>query len=153
MKGKLKEWLKANGKESAGALLDTIGENTNIPFISKMMEAVGESMMKDPNLSDSQKKEVAEILALELDYYKNEQDNVTKRWESDNQQDLKFPRLIRPSVIAYSWLLLTFLAVADYYEIVIESADRIISLIELVNLAYFGSRGYEKVIKYKNKRK
>lgn len=153
MKGKLKEWLKANGKESAGALLDTIGENTNIPFVSNVIESIGESMMKDPDLSDEQKKEVAEILALELDYYKNEQDNITKRWESDNQQDLKFPRLIRPSVIAYSWLLLTFLSIADYFQIVIESADRIISLIELVNLAYFGSRGYEKVIKYKNKQK
>lgn len=88
-----------------------------------------------------------------LDFLKNEDDNTTKRWESDNQQDLKFPRLIRPSVIAYSWLLLTFLAIADYFKIVIDSADRIISLIELVNLAYFGSRGYEKIIKYKNKNK
>ena len=114
MKGKLKEWLKANGKEALGKSMDLLGESTNIPVLSKLIEGVGESLMKDPDLSLEQKKELAEILALEIDYYKNEQDNITKRWESDNQQDLKFPRLIRPSVIAYSWLLLTFLAIADY---------------------------------------
>ena len=66
-KGKLKEWLKSNGKELLGKGLDVVGESTNVPILSNLIEGIGESLMKDPELSPEQKQEVAEIIQLELE--------------------------------------------------------------------------------------
>ena len=132
-----------------GKGLDIFGEITGKAGVEKL----GEWIQGQTTLSPIDEIEFNKARELDIREMEIIESNITSRWESDNQQDLKFPRLIRPSVIAYSWLLLTFLAIADYFKIVIDSADRIISLIELVNLAYFGSRGYEKIIKYKNKNK
>jgi len=66
-KGKLKEWLKSNGKELLGKGLDVVGESTNVPILSNLIEGIGESLMKDPELSPEQKQEVAEIIKLELE--------------------------------------------------------------------------------------
>jgi hypothetical protein len=70
MKGKLKEWLKEHGKESAGKLLNTIGENTSIPILSNIIESIGEGLMNDPNLSEQEKQEAAELIKAELEFYK-----------------------------------------------------------------------------------
>lgn len=66
-KGKLKAWLKENGKNALGTILDTIGESTSIPFASNIIEGIGERLMDDPDLSDEQKAETKELIKLELE--------------------------------------------------------------------------------------
>jgi len=66
MKGKLKKWLKENGKNSLGTVLDKIGENTSIPIASGIIESIGESLMDDPELTPEQKKEIAQLVNEEL---------------------------------------------------------------------------------------
>ena len=65
-KGRLKKWLKENGKNALGGILDTIGENTSIPIASKLIEGIGESLMNDKEITEEDKKELAEIIKLEL---------------------------------------------------------------------------------------
>ena len=151
-KGRLKKWLNDNGKSALGNVLDTIGENTNIPIVSGLIEGIGEKLMDDQELTETQKQEASEIIRQELGYLKLEQQEITKRWKSDNEQDLKFPRLIRPIVLAYSWVVITLIVVLEACNITIPSSGIIIGMCGTVNVAYFGSRGYEKITKYKNRR-
>ena len=150
-KGKLKAWLQSKGKNALGITLDSIGESTNIPFISNIIESIGEGLMSDPNLSEQEKQEAAELIQAELEFYKLEAENTTKRWESDNGQDLKLPRLVRPIVLLYSWVAVTLIIILEACSIVLPSSAIIIGMCGTVNVAYFGSRGYEKIVKYKNK--
>lgn len=66
MKGKLKEWLKANGKNTLGKTLDLVGSSTNIPIASKLLEGIGNALMDDPDLSHEDKIEVAQMMQFEL---------------------------------------------------------------------------------------
>ena len=149
--GKLKAWLQSKGKNALGITLDSIGESTNIPFISNIIESIGEGLMSDPNLSEQEKQEAAELIQAELEFYKLEAENTTNRWESDNGQDLKLPRLVRPIVLLYSWVAVTLIIILEACSIVLPSSAIIIGMCGTVNVAYFGSRGYEKIVKYKNK--
>lgn len=152
-KGKLKEWLRIKGKDILGNVLNGIGESTSIPILSNLIEGIGESLMNDPDLSDEEKQEAAELVKAELTLLKVREQELTKRWESDNNQDLKFPKLIRPSVLAYSWVLITLIVILEACNVLIPSSSIIIGMCGTVNIAYFGSRGYEKVIKFKNSKK
>jgi hypothetical protein len=150
-KGRLKEWLKNNGRETLGEALDFVGSKTDIPVLSKLIEGAGELLMKDDTLSEEQKKEVAELVRLDLEELKIEQENISSRWLSDNDQDSKLPKLIRPIVLGYTWVVLTLLVVLNAFGITLETVY--ISMFEAlaitVNAAYFGARTIEKY--HKNK--
>lgn len=48
--------------------------------------------------------------------YKNEQNqegNITNRWQSDNNSDSRFAKLLRPALTAYLVLIVTILAILD----------------------------------------
>lgn len=154
-KGKLKKWLKSKGKNSLGVLLDTVGEAGVIPlpFINGIMEKIGEGLQDDPKLSAEDKAEGMALIKEEHAFIIADQAQITDRWKSDNEQDLKLPKLIRPMVLAYSWVVITLLLILEACNTEIVSASLIIGMITTVNVAYFGSRGYEKVIQYKNKNK
>ena len=68
--GKLKAWLQSKGKNALGITLDSIGESTNIPFISNIIENIGEGLMNDPNLSEQEKQEASKLIHAELEFYK-----------------------------------------------------------------------------------
>lgn len=150
-KGRLKKWLQENGKETLGQALNFVGGKTDIPVLSKLIEGAGELLMKDDTLSEEQKKEVAELVRLDLEELKIEQENISSRWLSDNEQDSKLPKLIRPIVLGYTWVILTLLVVLDACGITLD--EIYISMFEAlaitVNAAYFGMRTIEKY--HKNK--
>jgi len=153
MKGKLKEWLKANGKEALGKSMDLLGESTNIPVLSKLIEGVGESLMDDPNLSDDQKKEVANIIKLELDALKVEQEEVSKRWASDMESDNKLSKTARPITLHFISLLLLSYFVMGYLKVYLPSeyTSLLIVIIPTVYGGYFALREFGKHSKRKNK--
>jgi hypothetical protein len=74
---------------------------------------------------------------------------VTKRWESDNNQSSWLPRNIRPLVLAWLVVSTTLLIFIDAGVIDFIVADKWVDLLQIVLItcigAYFGSRGLEKI--------
>ena len=76
---------------------------------------------------------------------------VTKRWESDNLQSSWLPRNIRPLVLAWLVVSTTLLIFIDAGAIQFVVEDKWGDLLQIVLItcigAYFGSRGLEKIKK------
>ena len=98
--------------------------------------------------------EEAMTLKNELQKIINEQEaiieqEVTKRWESDNNQSSWLPRNIRPLVLAWLVLFSTLLIFIDAGAINFIVEDKWVDLLQIVLItcigAYFGSRGLEKI--------
>ena len=100
---RLKKWLKENGKDKIGEVLENNAKFIPIPLVGGFIEQIGRDLQDDPELTPEQKEELKVIIEADL----NEWKEITKRWESDNNQDLKLPKLIRPLVLAFTWVLLT----------------------------------------------
>lgn len=153
-KGKLKTWLREKGKDTLGNVLNGIGENTSIPILSNLIEGIGESLMNDPDLSEEEKAEAAEIIKAELDYLKIEQEEVTKRWGVDMVSDSWLSKNIRPIVLAFLMLFMAIVIIIDstnYFDFEVKDTyiTLLSSLLLTVIVAYFGSRGIEKYQKIK----
>ena len=151
MKKKLKilAWLKKNGKETLGKGLEMVGENTSIPIVSNILDNIGEALQGQKDITPEQIEEAKLIIEADLKEFQQ----ISDRWKSDNEQELKLPKLIRPIILAYTWLLLTVLIVLDVCGLVIQS--EYISTFQIlalaVNSAYFGARTIEKYHKEKFK--
>jgi|TARA_R100000081_G_C4747119_1_gene132243 hypothetical protein len=98
--------------------------------------------------------EEAMTLKNELQKIINEQEaiieqEVTKRWESDNNQSSWLPRNIRPLVLAWLVVSTTLLIFIDAGAINFVVEDKWVDLLQIVLItcigAYFGSRGLEKI--------
>lgn len=132
-------WLSEIFSSSASAIVDSVGN-----AIDKLVTSDEERL--------AMKNELVKI-QLEATLKANEQANeaeaqITERWKSDNEHVIT--RLVRP--ISFGWVILLFsvvivgdtnwgFSVRDAYIPVLESL-----LITMV-LAYFGSRGLEKIKK------
>ena len=125
--------------EKAPAILDTIGD---ILPSNGMLGVVKGLISTDDTLTPEDKEHALELIELDL----QEMQEITKRWESDNQQELKLPKLIRPSVLAFTWILLTILIVLNACGVSIESSyiDVFEILALTLNGAYFSARTIEK---------
>jgi len=152
-KGKLKEWLKSKGKDTLGETLNLIGESTNIPIASKLLEGIGEALMDDPTLTEEEKKEASELLALEFDLLKVEQQELTKRWESDMSSDNLLSKTARPITLHFISVLLLSYFVTGYFGIYLPSeyTSLLIVIIPTVYGGYFALREFGKHSKRKNK--
>jgi hypothetical protein len=139
---RLKKWLKENGKDKIGEVLENNAKFIPIPLVGGFIEQIGRDLQYDPKLTPEQKEELRTIIEADL----NEWKEITKRWESDNNQDLKLPKLIRPLVLAFTWILLTTLIVLNAFNIIIQSEYiQVFEILALtVNGAYFGARTVEK---------
>lgn len=155
MKGKLQIWLKEKGKSALGNTLNTIGKKTSIPILSNIIEGIGESLMDDPELTPEEKAEAAEIIKAELDYLKIEQQEVTKRWESDNASDSTLSRTARPLTLHFISVLLLSYFVVGYCGVYLppEYTSLLIVIVPTVYGGYFALREFGKHSKNKNKRK
>ena len=132
-------WLSEIFSTSAGAIVDSIGK-------------AADSLITSDEERLQLKNELIKI-QLEATLKANEQANeaeaqITERWKSDNEHVIT--RLVRP--ISFGWVILLFsvviigdtnwgFTVKDAYIPVIET------LLVTMTIAYFGSRGAEKVFK------
>ena len=108
-----------NGKGTFfGNLLRTIVKN-NIPIVGDVLEAiesgdankVTKALTKDKTLTIEQK----ELSLKELEKDIKLDQELTKRWESDNKSQDWLPRNIRPLVVANFTILIDFVIIASQF--------------------------------------
>ncbi len=133
-------------KEKAPAILDGIGEI--------LPDQGGFGLVKNLITSDDniepQDKEMA-IKLLEQDIA--EMQNVSNRWNSDMKSDSWLSKNTRPLTLIYLTFVSTLLIVVDSFHMMfdVDSAwvELLKTLLITVYVAYFGSRGAEKITKIK----
>lgn len=151
MKGKLKKWLKENGKNSLGTVLDKIGENTSIPIASGIIESIGESLMDDPELTPEQQKELAEIMNEELSLLNEDRASAREMQKTAlNQEDIFSKRFIYYFAGFMAISVLIILILLFFVEIPSEN-QRIVDMtlgifigsgfIQIINFLYGSSKG------------
>ncbi len=152
-KGRLKKWLKSKGKDALGNTLDVIGENTSIPVLSSLIEGIGEKLMSDPNLSEQDKQEAAEIIKQELEYYKIEQQEISKRWDSDSKSGNVLAKTARPITLHFISLLILTYFITGYCGVVVpeEYSSLLKVLVPVVYGGYFALREFGKHSERKNR--
>ena len=103
--------------------------------------------------SDEEKREAkAKVTKIILDADAAMDKEITERWKADASTDSWLPKNIRP--VSYAAVLTIFLAMAltDGAWITVKEAyvPAIEGLLSIMTIAYFGSRGVEKVFRIKN---
>ena len=123
------------------AILTNILSNL-LPKADKIIDEVITSQEEKMQLKNELQKIIQEQEALI-------EQEVTKRWESDNLQSSWLPRNIRPLVLAWlvvSTTLLIFIdAGAINFVVDDEWKSTITAILTITIGAYFGSRGLEKI--------
>jgi len=84
-----------------------------------------------------------------------EMENVSKRWDSDMNSDSWLSKNTRPLTLMYLTLASTILIIIDsfhtMFDVDIAWVELLKTLLITVYVAYFGSRGAEKITNNKNK--
>ena len=132
-------------KEKAPAILNTVGE-----FLP---DQGGLGIVKNIISSDSSIGPEDKEMALKLlDQDIAEMNNISSRWASDMKSDSWLSKNTRPMTLIYLTLAMTIFIVLDS-TVLLEIKTGWVSLLEAllltVYVAYFGSRGAEKITKIK----
>tara|TARA_R110002051_G_C8383542_1_gene445555 strand:- start:75 stop:557 length:483 start_codon:yes stop_codon:yes gene_type:complete len=133
MKGKLKEWLKTNGKNALGKALDFAGGEVPIPILGGAIEWVGEQLMNDKDLTPEQQKEVAEIIQLELeelDLRLKDVQNARNREIEIAKTGKKDPMMLITGIIGIS--VFVFMVVAIVFKPELQENKLLIHLLGMV---------------------
>jgi hypothetical protein len=123
-------------KDFAPKILDGAGGLTGISFLNHVSDAID----KDKSISNELKRNAYDLILLD-------KQEVTKRWESDNKNGSKFAKNIRPSVLAFTNLVVFILCVLDSTKVITVKdnwIDLYVTTLTLVNTAYFGLRSWDK---------
>ena len=132
--------------KKAPKILDTIGDvlPDNGAF------GIVKNLISSDNTLGPEDKEMA-LKLLEQDIA--EMNNISSRWASDMKSDSWLSKNTRPMTLIYLTLAMTIFIVLDS-TVLLEIKTGQVSLMETllitVYVAYFGSRGAEKITKIKN---
>ena len=132
-------------KEKAPAILDTVGEF--LPDQGGL--GIVKNLIPSDNTIEPKDKETALKL---LDQDIAEMGNISERWASDMKSDSWLSKNTRPMTIIFLTLAMTIFIILDS-TVLLEIKTGWVSLLEAllitVYVAYFGSRGAEKITKIK----
>jgi hypothetical protein len=113
----------------------------------KSLKVLADKIKGDSNIDPKDK----ELLLKELEYDMLEMNEVSKRWESDNNTDSFLTQNIRPLTLAFLTLTLFIYIILDSslegFKISEKWIDLLSSLLLLVYGGYFGARSAEKIVK------
>jgi hypothetical protein len=131
-------FLKEKAPNLIGTGLQIIGDLTG----RETLENLGKKILGSKELTEDEQQHALDLIQLDL----QEMQEISERWKSDNEQELKLPKIIRPLVLAFTWVLLTILIVLDACGVIIRSnyVDVFEILALTVNGAYFSARTIEK---------
>tara|TARA_R110002111_G_scaffold249679_1_gene313678 strand:+ start:6319 stop:6792 length:474 start_codon:yes stop_codon:yes gene_type:complete len=138
------DFLRSIGR--LGVLEKTLGVGLSLAT-GNVDEAIKKLLKSSDELTQGQREFALKL--LESDIRENEE--VTKRWVSDNMSDTWLSKNIRPMVLAFLMITLFIYIILDSSSSGINVAKEWISLLStnlsIVVVAYFGGRSYEKTKK------
>jgi len=116
----------------------------------------GLAIVKNLITSDNKIKAIDKEQAMKLiEQDLVEMENVSKRWDSDMNSDSWLSKNTRPLTLMYLTLASTILIIIDsfhtMFDVDIAWVELLKTLLITVYVAYFGSRGAEKITNNKNK--
>jgi len=133
-------------KEKAPAVLSSIGDI--LPDQGTF--GIVKNLITSDSKIEPQDKETAMKL-IEQDLI--EMENVSKRWDSDMKSDSWLSKNTRPLTLIYLTLASTILIIIDSFHTLFDVDTAWVELLKTllitVYVAYFGSRGAEKITKIK----
>ena len=132
-------------KQKAPKILDTIGD---ILPDNGAFGVVKNLISSDENINAKDKELALKLLDQDI----AEMNNISSRWENDMKSDSWLSKNTRPMTLIYLTLAMTIFIVLDS-TVLLEIKTGWVSLLEAllitVYVAYFGSRGAEKITKIK----
>ena len=132
-------------------ILEVAGTLTGLESLEKLG-----GLIKGTNTMSELDKEHA-LKLLEHDMLDSKE--ISKRWSSDMISDSWLSKNVRPIIVMFLTIMMTFCVIADSsfdsFDVKTHWIDLLASLLLLVYGAYFGSRGLEKItkIRYSNEDK
>jgi len=109
-----------------------------------ILKLVGSLISKDDVLAPKDKEEALKLLEMDI----VEMQEVSKRWSSDMSSDSWLSKNVRPMMLIFltisTWLLILMDSLAINFGVSTEWIDLLKSLLIVVYVSYFGSRGIEK---------
>jgi hypothetical protein len=122
--------------------------------VSDSVESVAKAIVADPKATEKIKEYELELTKVAMDAQKNEDNNVTDRWKSDNQSDGWLNKNIRPATLVY--LLSTYNVFALMSAFGHQVNESYVNLLGqwgmLVMTAYFGGKTIENIMAIKGKK-
>ena len=131
-------------KEKAPKLVSTLGE-----FLPDQggLGIVKNIITKDETLPPEDKEKAMKLLELDI----QEMKDVSSRWRSDMKSDSWLSKNTRPLTLIYLTFASTILMIIDSFHTMFDVDEAWVSLLKTllvtVYVAYFGSRGAEKITK------
>ena len=115
----------------------------------ELVDSVGNAIDKIHTSAEEKELIKSEIEKHIFNYEEKIQQEVTKRWESDNEGDNVLAKSVRPLSLLFLLFVLTIFTLVDFSYINLEIKDSWIDLWQLLAItafgAYFGGRSYEKI--------
>jgi len=146
-----------HGTTRVGDFLRSIGKSDVVQTIvgnlpEKGVLGVFKNFLDTNKELDPKDKEIA-LKMLEMDM--SEMEGVTSRWESDMTSDSWLSKNTRPMTLIFLTFMTTLFVILDSSKVDFTVKNEFIDLLKYllvtVYAAYFGSRGFEKMSKIKNK--
>jgi len=123
--------------------------------VSDSIESVAKAIVGDPKAAEKLAEMELEFTKVALEAQKNEDNNVTDRWKSDNQSDGWLNKNIRPATLVY--LLSTYNIFALMSAFGHQVNEAYVNLLGqwgmLVMTAYFGGKTIENIMAIKGGKK
>jgi len=115
----------------------------------ELIDSVGNAIDKIHTSAEEKELIKAEIEKHIFNYEEKIQQEVTKRWQSDNKGDNVLAKSVRPLSLLFLLFVLTIFTLVDFSFIDLDIRDSWIDLWRLLAItafgAYFGGRSYEKI--------
>ena len=123
--------------------------------VSDSVESVAKAIVGNSEATEKIKEYELELTKVAMDAQKNEDNNVTDRWKSDNQSDGWLNKNIRPATLVY--LLSTYNVFALMSAFGHQVNESYVNLLGqwgmLVMTAYFGGKTIENIMAIKSGKK
>lgn len=137
---KVGKFLLGNGSKLVEGLGDVLPDKGFLGILKNLID-------KDDTLPPKDKETALRLLQID----ELEMLGVTERWQSDMTSDSWLSKNTRPLTLIYLTFITSLLVILDstgsQFAVETEWIDLIKTLLVTVYVAYFGSRGYEKVRK------
>jgi len=134
-------WLVEQGKEVAPELLDIAANITGVNALSKL----GDKISGSTEISETDKK----MLLAEIELDKIEMQEITKRWQADMESDSWASKNIRPyataGTLVFTFIIMILDSAIKSFKVEDHWVNLLVTLLSLMVVALFGSRGYEKI--------